>query len=294
MPRLLVLTMVLVACGGPSAQRASREAATTTLSAAQQVTHDATREALMGAVEAESRTPSLRERDPWRHPFDTLMFFEIEPDDVVVELWPSTGYYLEILAPFLAERGKLIAAGVRETPNPNDYRSRLRHNLDRRLSNDPSLARVQNGTLSPPVLIDLGPPESADAVLTFRDVHNFVLDGTLPEVLAAAYTVLKPGGVLGIVDHRAAEGKASPYVSARKGYVPESFVKASAEHAGFEFVGSSEINGNPRDTRDHPEGVWTLPPTLRLGDLDREKYLAIGESDRMTLKFRKPLPGKRP
>jgi predicted methyltransferase len=146
---------------------------------------------------------------------------------------------------------------------------------------------VRTATFEPPTAIDLGPDGSADLVLTFRNTHGWVRDGVAESVFGAAFRVLKPGGILGVTQHRAREG-ADPVESAKTGYVPEAHVVALAEAAGFELEERSEINANAKDTKDYPEGVWTLPPTLRLGEQDRERYLAIGESDRMTLRFRKP------
>ncbi|MEZ4458196.1 MAG: methyltransferase [bacterium] len=265
----------------------SKDVADTTRASAEKISHTAVEAALDAAIASPTRTPANVERDVWRHPKETLMFFGVEPDDVVVEIWPGGGWYTEILAPYLAERGTLIAGSFRGTDDPENYRTKTRAKFEARLTNEPAFAKVVNGTFDPPVLLDVGPPESADVVLTFRNIHNFMNPNTLPDMFSAAYTVLKPGGTLGIVEHRAAESDADPMQVAKTGYVAQSYVIEMAKSHGFELVGTSEINANPKDNRDHPEGVWTLPPSLRLKDVDREKYLAIGESDRMTLKFRK-------
>lgn len=234
---------------------------------------------LDAAIAAPTRTPANTARDKYRHPAETLAFFGVKPGDSVVELWPGGGWYTEILAPYLATGGSL---SVIPPAGPYDERIRVK------LTGNPAYARVQVATFSAgqPTTIE---PNSADVVLTFRNVHSW-LDEKEPiadQVFAEAFRVLKPGGTLGVVEHRLPE-EADDARQLTSGYVKVSTVRRLAEKAGFRFVESSEINANPRDTKDHPEGVWTLPPSLRLGDKDREKYLAIGESDRMTLRFIKP------
>ncbi|HEX6218903.1 MAG TPA: methyltransferase domain-containing protein, partial [Sphingomicrobium sp.] len=226
-------------------------------------------------------------RDPYRHPAETLAFFGVQPNHTVVEIWPGGGWYTEILAPYLAHGGgKLYAAA------PDWGRS----GIDKlKAANAPLYGPVTVADF--PVFDGKAaeiPDGSADAVVTFRNVHNWRMgyrrddkQDYSADAFRQIYAMLKPGGVLGIVDHRLPED-ASDERERNSGYIKVSTVRRLAEQAGFQFAGSSEINANPKDTADWPNGVWTLPPALRLGDTDREKYLAIGESDRMTLKFVKP------
>ena len=243
--------------------------------------------ALQAAVNAPTRTEVNRARDRYRHPYATLAFFGIEPDDTVVEIWPGGGWYTEILAPYLASGGGTLylaapdwgrgGIGKLKTANPGLYEP----------------ARVVDFPMFDGKAAEV-PAGSVDAVLTFRNVHNWRMgyrrEGK-PDYAAEAFrqihAMLKPGGVLGIEDHRLPEG-ASDERERTSGYIKTSTVVRLAEAAGFKLVASSEINANPKDTADWPDGVWTLPPSLALKDKDRDKYLAIGESDRMTLKFVKP------
>jgi predicted methyltransferase len=238
--------------------------------------------ALQAAIAAPHRTPANVARDRYRNPGPTLAFFGVKPTDTVVELWPGGGWYTEILAPYLAERGTYYGAAPagRGTERFQQFVATSPERYGKvKVATFPVLA--QGGT---PV-----PPGSADVVLTFRNVHNWMMgDNPFAEdAFKQIYTMLKPGGTLGIVDHRLPESADSAR-QRTSGYLKTSTVRQLAESAGFRFAGASEINANPADTADWAEGVWTLPPTLRLGDKDREKYLAIGESDRMTLKFVKP------
>lgn len=263
--RALVATAAVVALAAPAAGQLSAP-------------H---RAALEQAAKAPTRTPANVARDKYRNPVETLSFFGVKPTDTVVEIFPGRGWYSEILAPYLAGRGTYYVAapdrglnGFRAlvTANPQLYGSA-------KLAIFPVTDPLQAGV----------PAGSADVVLTFRNVHNWLM-GEQPygeEAFRQMYAMLKPGGVLGIEEHRLPETADSAREKS-SGYLKVSTVRRLAEQAGFRFVGSSEVNANPRDTADHPEGVWTLPPTLRLGDKDREKYLALGESDRMTLKFVKP------
>ncbi|HEU4958456.1 MAG TPA: methyltransferase domain-containing protein [Sphingomicrobium sp.] len=231
------------------------------------------------ALAAPTRTPANVARDKYRHPKETLTFFGVQPNQTVVELWPGGGWYTEVLAPYLASGGALYVV-----PPAGSYDQRIRT----KIASNPVYGSVQVATFTSgqPTSIAAG---SADVVLTFRNVHSW-LDEEKPiadQVFAEAFRMLKPGGTLGVVEHRLPE-EADDARQMTSGYVKVSTVRRLAEAAGFNFVESSEINANPKDTKDYPEGVWTLPPTLELGDKDREKYLAIGESDRMTLKFVKP------
>jgi predicted methyltransferase len=247
---------------------------------------EAGKKALAAAVAGAQRSEANRARDVYRHPVETLSFIGVKPGDTVVELWPGGGWYTEILAPYLAEKGKLIAAA----PAGKGAES-----MARRFDANPALyAKVERANF-PTVLGGNGvAPGTADVVLTFRNVHNWKTGYMQPErtdyseaAFKEIYAMLKPGGVLGIEDHRLPES-ASVAREGDSGYIKVSTVRAMAERAGFRFDGASEVNANPKDTADWPEGVWTLPPTLALKDTDREKYLAIGESDRMTLRFVKP------
>jgi predicted methyltransferase len=244
---------------------------------------------LQEVIASPHRTPAFAERDGARNPLPVLRFFRVEPQHTVVELWPGGGWWSEILAPYLREDGRYIAAGFVPHPDPEHYRNRLRTQLADKFAADPGrYDRVQTIAFGPGAYT-LAEPGSVDVVLTFRNLHSFLNEGIEAEVLKAAYTALKPGGVLGVVAHRGPEGM-SAEASRKTGYLPESRAIALVEDAGFILAERAAINANPRDTHDHPYGVWSLPPSLRGGDTDREKFLAIGESDRMTLKFVKPSP----
>lgn len=239
---------------------------------------------LDAAVAGEHRPPENRARDIYRHPVETLVFFEIEPDMDVLEVSPGGGWYTEILAPYLRASGKLTVALPSAERRRAKYRKRF---LDMQAARPELFGAIDVVTFDPPSPIELGPDESVDLVLTFRNTHNWIGDGGENEAYGAIFDVLRPGGVLGVVQHRAADGT-NPTETAKSGYVSEAYVIAVATEAGFELVGRSDINRNAKDSHEHPEGVWTLPPALRLGEQDKSRYLEIGESDRMTLKFRKP------
>ncbi len=240
------------------------------------------------ALSGAHRGAENRARDRYRHPAETLAFFGLTPQMTVVEILPGEGWYTEILAPVLREQGKLVVAS-HGTDGVNDYRRNAHVALMQKLDGDPALY----GAVERRVMwtgdggVTLGPAASADMVVTFRNTHNWLREGQFEAVYRAIFDVLKPQGILGIEQHRAAPGT-NPATSAEKGYVPEAYLVETLEGLGFQLVGKSEINANPKDTKDYPDGVWTLPPTYRLGDKDREKFAAIGESDRMTLKFIKP------
>jgi predicted methyltransferase len=237
--------------------------------------------ALAAAVAAPHRSDANKARDKYRNPAATLTFFGVKPTDNVVELYPGGGWYTEILAPYLSAKGSYtVAAPV----------GRGSDNIAKKLDSDAALyGKVKRANF--PVK-DAGTPVapgSADVALTFRNVHNWRFGGTDAAQTAfnQIYAMLKPGGVLGIVEHRLPEDKDSA-LEEKSGYMKKSSVIAFATKAGFKLVAESDINANPKDTHTWPDGVWTLPPVYRLGDKDREKYTAIGESDRMTLKFVKP------
>ncbi len=233
--------------------------------------------ALQAAVDGSNRSEANKARGKYRHPVETLTFFGIQPDMTVVEISPGAGWYTEILAPFLKDQGKLYEA-VGGGPGAKAFADKLK--------SDPAVySQVIVTTLQPPAQTDIAPAGSADMVLTFRNVHDWLPRGTTQDYFKAFYRALKPGGILGITDHRADPTQPQD-PKAKNGYVRQDYMIQLAEQAGFKLAGSSEINANPKDLRDHP--VWNLPPTLRQGEKDRDKYLAIGESDRMTLKFIKP------
>ena len=234
--------------------------------------------------EASHRSATNIARNEFRHPVETLEFFGVRPDMTVIEILPSTGGYTEILAPYLRDHGKYYAAHF----SPNARASYMPPNLEAfeaKLSAEPDLyGRVTVRHLNPPNEVVIAPAASADMALTFRNVHNWIMAGQEHEFFATFYAALKPGGILGVVEHRA-KPDAGMDVMRTSGYVTEQYVIDVATAAGFELVEKSEINANANDPTVHPEGVWTLPPNYRMGDVDRAKYMAIGESDRMTLKF---------
>lgn len=247
---------------------------------------------LDAAIAGEHRSPDSKARDQYRHPKETLQFFGFQPDMTVVEIWPGTGWYTEILAPALKEKGKLYAAQYSVNPVASYQRRYFGEFLLKLGSNRDVYGDVEVGHFYFPYELKLGPAESADLVVTFRNAHNWVTaqyDDVpfAPLAFKAIYDVLKPGGVLGLVDHRWGDAS-NEDPNAENGYISEERIIKLVTGAGFEFAGRSEINANPKDNRNHPEGVWTLPPTLAVGEESPDKYIAIGESDRMTLKFVKP------
>ena len=244
----------------------------------------ATAAALDKALAGDHRSEQNRARDVWRHPKETLEFFGFRQGHTVVEVWPGGGWYTEVLAPVLNGAGSYVAAGPdKDTENGAKAVARFRQKLDSR----PDLYGKVTLTEMGPQDLAIAPAGSADLVLTFRNVHNWMGQDWAPAAFKAMYDALKPGGTLGVVEHRAPD-TAPQDPKAKNGYVRQDHVVKLAQEAGFKLVATSEVNANPKDTKDHPAGVWTLPPVLTLKDQDREKYLAIGESDRMTLRFVKP------
>ena len=244
---------------------------------------------LAAAIASPSRTPKFTARDQYRHPLETLRFFGVRPNQTVVEIWPGRGWYMEILAPYLRAQGKYYAAiDAPDAPGATKETKDNATGLRKRIADDPThLGKVIITEFHPPQLTEICPPGSADVVLTFRNVHNWLETGNQQAQFNTFFRALKPGGVLGVVEHRARPGTSLEEMR-KSGYMDEDYVKKLAATAGFRFDAESPINNNPKDTKDYPEGVWTLPPTLTLGDKDRDRYLAIGESDRMTLRFVKP------
>jgi predicted methyltransferase len=245
------------------------------------------RAALSAAIAAPGRTPANVARDRYRHPLETLSFFGVRPSDTVVEIWPGGGWYTEILVPYLRQGGTYYAAAMGANGNAG---------VRRLMEANPAVyGNVRMAAFPAFEAADVRVPDgTADVVLTFRNVHNWRMGYQRPdradyslEAFQQMFRMLRPGGTLGVVDHRLPEA-ASDERERTSGYIKVSTVRRLAEAAGFRLAASSEVNANPLDTADWPNGVWTLPPALRLGDQDRARYLAIGESDRMTLRFVKP------
>ncbi len=246
----------------------------------------ATDQQLSAVLAGDWRSEKNKARDQYRHPKQTLEFFGVKPNQTVVELVPAGGWYAEILAPLLKDHGHYVAA-VFKPKDTSGEDARDKSGLRKKFADDPAhfgAVQVVEFDGKAPVF---GAPGSADVVLTFRNAHNWTDDGNADVMFKAMFAVLKKGGTLGVEDHRAKPGTT---LAANKdtGYLPVDVVVKLATDAGFKLVAQSEINANPKDTKDYPKGVWTLPPVLALKDKDREKYLAIGESDRMTLRFVKP------
>ena len=243
--------------------------------------------ALDAALASAHRSAEHRERDAQRHPKETLKFFGLEPGMKVIEMLPGgDAWYTEILAPTLRDKGLLITEMLPPRAPPA-YAPEVHARFTAKLDSEPAIYdRVERRTLEGSPL-KLGPPNTVDMVLAFRATHGWLRTAQFDEVYSAIFAVLRSGGILGIEQHRAPQG-ADVTESAKRGYVPQQYLIEQLELIGFTFEGSTEINANPRDTKDYPDGVWTLPPTLMLGEKDRARYLAIGESDRMTLRFRKP------
>ncbi|PXA87903.1 methyltransferase [Nostoc sp. 3335mG] len=241
----------------------------------------APRGALATAIASPQRDRANIARDRYRHPAETLAFFQVKPTDTVVEIWPGNGWYTEILAPMLREKGRYVAAGP--LPRTADMLAKLK-------GRDATAFGKAQAMAFPAEAGQAGVADgTADKVLTFRNVHNWRFGGAdrAQAAFDAMFRMLKPGGVLGVVEHRLPENRDAA-AEEKSGYMKESSVIAFATKAGFKLAGKSNVNANPKDSADWPQGVWTLPPSYRLGDTDRAKYAAIGESDRMTLRFVKP------
>lgn len=236
---------------------------------------------LMAAIQSEDRSPKNIARDEYRNPAETLTFFQIKPDMRVVELSPGGGWYTEILANYIHNPGVVIAAHF-DADSKREYFRKSRERFEKKVIEKSMYDNVYIVNLSS----ELAKEGSVDAVLTFRNLHNW-LGPQMDLIFSNSFKALKPGGLFGIVEHRANPGTSISDMK-KSGYVTEGHAIKIAKKHGFILVAKSEINANPKDTKDHPKGVWTLPPSLRLKDIDKDKYLSIGESDRMTLLFKKP------
>ncbi|SDW60634.1 Predicted methyltransferase [Pseudomonas syringae] len=225
-------------------------------------------------------------RDVYRHPQQTLQFFGVRANQTVIEITPGGGWYSEILAPLLKDHGHYIAA--LQAPASDDYSKQAADRLKQKFLADPARYANAGFVEFDPQKPVFGAPDSADQVLTFRNVHNWIEADSARQMFSGFFNVLKPGGVLGVVDHRGKEGADLQNIK-QSGYLPTAYVVKLATEAGFELQAQSEINANSKDTKDYEAGVWTLPPALKLGDKERARYLAIGESDRFTLRFVKPV-----
>jgi predicted methyltransferase len=245
-------------------------------------------EAITKALAGAHRSAANRARDVYRHPKETLRFFGLEPHMHVVEVTPGNGWYTEVLAPVLRDQGLFYAAHFHTDEEASPFQHKSRSAFLEKLAKNPQLYdKVIVTSLRAPEHTYIAPRGSVDMVLTFRNVHNWAQAGTDEATFKAFHDALKPGGILGVVEHRARPGTSEEDMK-RTGYMTESYVIQLAHRAGFRFVEKSEVNANPKDTADWARGVWTLPPTLLGGDENRAKYLAVGESDRMTIKFVKP------
>ncbi len=249
-------------------------------------TRESTALELDNILSGSQRSAQNSARDRYRHPKETLLFFGIRPEMRVLEVWPEPGWYTEIIAPLVREHGKYYAAVIAPDPQSRYVTDRLSE-YQRKLTSDPQLYGAVEVVTFPSDGSDMVPPGSLDMVVTFRNIHNWMARGSAEQAFATMYKALKPGGVLGVVEHRG-----NPHVpqdpKAKSGYVNEDYAIRLIEGQGFRLVGESQVNANSKDTRDYEQGVWTLPPTYRLGDKDRQRYAEIGESDRFTLKFVKP------
>jgi predicted methyltransferase len=249
-------------------------------------TRETTALALDNILAGSQRSAENSARDRFRHPKDTLLFFGVRPEMTVLEVWPEPGWYTEIIAPLVRERGKYYAAVI--TPDPQSkYVTERLSDYQRKLASKPDVYGAVAVVTFPSDGGDVVPPGSLDMAVTFRNIHNWMAQDSAGQAFATLYKALKPGGVLGVVEHRGNSAVAQD-PKAKSGYVNEDYAIRLIEGQGFRLVGESQVNANPKDTKDYEQGVWTLPPTYRLGDQDRQKYADIGESDRFTLKFVKP------
>jgi predicted methyltransferase len=241
-------------------------------------------DALDKAIQGSQRDAANVARDVYRHPKETLTVFDLSPDMKALEILPGGGWYTEILAPLMKDSGELTVASFGEN-HPTKYLRDVHNKFMKKIGADAeTYGKVKTVLFENNGYLTDIPDGSLDIVMTFRNSHNWIRYGGIEDIFAAFNRVLKPSGVLGVVQHRAADGS-DPKVSAEKGYIPKTYLIELIEANGFELVKSSDINANPKDTKDYSEGVWTLPPSYRAKNKDKAKYAAIGESDRMTLKF---------
>ncbi len=284
MKRLMLAALIPVALAA-----CATDASDATATAAQPAaTAQADSARLDSAIAGEWRNPRNVARDQYRHPRETLAFFGVAPGQTVIEITPGGGWYGEILAPYLRESGRYVAAVWDDAiPGQPNYRYDLNKQLRAKFAGNAAVFGTPEVRVFDPKAPVFGAPASADVVLTFRNAHNWVEDGTADAYFKAFFDVLKPGGTLGLTDHRARPGTDLETMK-KSGYLTEALVIDHATRAGFVLEEKSEVNANPKDTADHPNGVWTLPPSNRHDAADDAKYQAIGESDRMTLRFRKP------
>ena len=249
-------------------------------------TRQETTQALDRILAGDQRSEENRARDRYRHPKATLLFFGIRPEMSVLEVWPEPGWYTEVMAPLLRDKGKYYAGVIAPDPK-SEYVTRRLDDFRRKLAARPEIYGQAAVVTFPLDGSEVVPPGTLDMVLTFRNIHNWMGRDQAAAAFATMFRALKPGGVLGVTEHRG-----NPAVpqdpKAKSGYVNEDYAIKLIEAQGFRLEASSQVNANPKDTKDYEQGVWTLPPTYRLGDKDRDKYAAIGESDRFTLKFVKP------
>ncbi|MDA8621095.1 methyltransferase [Psychrosphaera sp.] len=249
-------------------------------------------EAIIPILSGDHRSEENKARDDFRHPQRVIGFYEIKPSDTVLEVWPGNGWYSEILGPYLKAEGQLVAAtfGI-NNENSKDKRlafwSKIATEYREKMADEELYGNVIFTEFEPPERLDVAEVDSIDKALIIRSLHIWDEVGQMQQGLQSVFKALKPGGLLGIIQHRSTQ-LSDFSSSAPEGYLAENYVIQAAENAGFKLVESSDINSNPKDTKDYPKGVYTLPPTLAMGALDQDKYLAIGESDRMTLKFVKP------
>ncbi|MGH8135466.1 MAG: class I SAM-dependent methyltransferase [Steroidobacteraceae bacterium] len=281
----LVATVAAVAflagCAGQPAKTAGATAAP--------ATDAATTAAIEMTLAGDHRSAANRARDVYRHPKETLTFFGLRQDMTIMEVWPGGGgWYTEVLAPVLRDHGHYVAAGNDPKSDSKYTQDNLKAFADKLASRPDLYGKATVTALQYPDAMNPVPDGSVDMVLTFRNLHNWMSRDAAEPMVAAMFKALKPGGILGLVEHHASD-ELPQDPRAKSGYVREDYAIALFKAAGFELLGQSEINANPKDTKDYPQGVWTLPPTYREGDVNRERYAAIGESDRFTLRFRKPL-----